>query len=208
MSSSNVSNKCENCNKTFSNKYILKSHLKIHQNREKLFKCDECLISFFLKIHLENHFKTVHCNLPKNFVCGKCSKSFKSLNNLQTHESVHEEKCCLCRFCEKTFSRIQDVRLHEKIHLGIKDFKCNECDKSFVQASNLLSHIKTVHKQLKSHKCQLCNKTYKRKRLLDYHSLSAHGETTNAKKLSCEECDFSTIYPSHLKKHKQKHFEK
>lgn len=127
---------------------VEKSREKCKQNvlqrssRERKHICD-CGKKFLSLANLRNHKQTVHV-AQRSFSCNHCSKAFKSLNNLHTHEVVHDEKSYLCRFCDKTFARLQDVRIHEKIHFGQKDFSCSECNKSFSQQSNLLSHIKSV----------------------------------------------------------------
>lgn len=137
---------CQECGKLFANKYTLKTHSKIHQPRERNFKCqvENCEKIFFTQNHLENHTETVHKCLDRNFICSTCSKSFKTSNNLQTHEAVHSERCFLCRFCDKTFTRSQDVKVHEKIHNDEKSFKCKQCDGEFKQQSNLIEHVKRV----------------------------------------------------------------
>lgn len=135
-------NQCDICNKSFSNKYIVASHRKIHESRERLFDC-ECGKKFLTKIHLEKHRLLVH-NDCRKFTCLTCCKSFKSQNNLETHEATHTEKSFLCRFCDKMFMRRQEVNIHEKTHKNLKEFKCSTCDKCFSQQSNLLSHIKSV----------------------------------------------------------------
>jgi uncharacterized Zn-finger protein len=137
---------CKECGKCFKNKYTLKTHSKIHQQRERNFKCQEknCEKYFLTKNHLENHLTTVHECLERKFICNICKKSFKTLNNLQTHEAVHSERSFLCRFCDKTFTRSQDVKVHENIHKDEKSFKCKQCDKEFKQQSNLIEHVKIV----------------------------------------------------------------
>jgi len=43
--------------------------------------------------------------------------------------------------------------------------------------------------------------------LLNYHLLAAHGDNSAVKKLSCTECNFTSVYPSYFKKHSDKHSE-
>jgi Zinc finger, C2H2 type len=99
------------------------------------------------------------------------------------------------------------VRNHEAaVHEKIKQFQCKECNLRFSQHSNLISHTKFVHRNIKQHKCLLCEKYYKRKRLLSYHLQSAHNIGNN-QRLKCTEvdCNFSTIYHSHLISHRKSH---
>lgn len=166
---------CNICNKSFTNKYTMKTHLKnTHEERERLFICDACgkkwvkvflffyhLLKFFnfrflTENHLQNHQNTVHNITERNFVCNNCSKTFKSLNNLQTHLQIHVvEKPYLCRYCDKMFARKQDVNIHEKTHTKIRDFTCSVCPRSFSQQSNLLSHVKTVKQNFSANILQL-----------------------------------------------------
>lgn len=116
----------------------------------------------------------------------------------------------LTRYCNATFFREEDVRNHESaIHEknNIKFHPCNECTpiKLFSQQSNQISHIKSVHRRLKTHKCHLCSNSYARRRLLDYHLTAAHQQNTENMTLKCVECTFTTIYPSHLIKHRKSH---
>lgn len=98
------------------------------------------------------------------------------------------------------------MRNHEAaIHEKQQNYQCNECEKKFSQQANLLSHIRFVHRKIRSHQCQHCNNSYKRKRLLQYHLAAAHNQNVKEMKLSCTECTFETIYPSHLIKHKKSH---
>lgn len=110
------------------------------------------------------------------------------------------------RYCNATFFREQDVRNHEAaIHEKQQNYQCNECRKKFSQQSNLLTHIRFVHRKIKSYQCPQCKNSYKRKRLLDFHLAAAHNEKLDEMTLSCTECTFQTIYPSHLIKHSKSH---
>lgn len=137
--------KCEECGKCFANKYTLKTHTKTHISRDRNFICQvkNCGRKFFTQHHLDSHIATVHECEERKFLCKICNKTFKTQNNLQTHEVVHnDEKSFLCRFCDKTFIRSQDVKVHENIHKDEKSYKCKQCEREFNQQSNLIEHVK------------------------------------------------------------------
>ncbi|KAL7026960.1 hypothetical protein ACKWTF_005248 [Chironomus riparius] len=135
-------NICRECNKNFSNKYILATHLRnIHgPQRERNFCCNfeasgvKCTKRFMTKHHLAKHQEIVHNTTDKNFQCPTCSKKFKSANNLQTHQKSHH-RSFLCRYCNATFYRENDVRNHEvAIHeKNTKQFQCNFINSCFIQ---------------------------------------------------------------------------
>ena len=44
------------------------------------------------------------------------------------------------------------------VHKGLKNHKCELCDKDFSRSDTLKIHINSVHKGLKNQKCELCDK--------------------------------------------------
>ena len=50
----------------------------------------------------------------------------------------------LCEFCGKTFSQ-SDLKDHIKAVHKEKDFKCNDCDMTFMSANELVSHVNLIH---------------------------------------------------------------
>lgn len=69
-------------------------------------------------------------------------------------------------------------------------FKCDVCDKAFVEQSKL-NRQKFIHKE-KSFQCKYCPKKYKAKQYLDYHQF----EHTGGKLFKCDLCEktFATQY--------------
>ena len=80
-----------------------------------------------------------------------------------------------CLICGKKFKFESAMKVHVKrAHLKIKDFHCDECDKSFTSKSNL-----TTHKQTHSGEkfpCHICGVQLARKINLINHMKSAHME--------------------------------
>ena len=77
----------------------------------------------------------VHLNQLK-FKCDTCKKSFVSKGILRLHQSVHSGD---------TFVNHLKAE-HED---GAEKYKCNICDKFFINASRQKKHVRVVHKKIK-----------------------------------------------------------
>ena len=72
------------------------------------------------------------------------------------------------------------------VHTGKKTFKCDMCDKNFVDKQVISRHIASVHEGKKPFKCEICESSFSNKRNLKLHIASVH----ESKKTSrCEICD-------------------
>ncbi|XP_063704437.1 gastrula zinc finger protein XlCGF57.1-like [Culicoides brevitarsis] len=191
----------DGCSKDFTSKYTLTTHMKIHTDRPRPYKCTVCEKSFYHSQNLVQHLK-LHSS-TKEFICSGCNKAFSTQHNLDVHFIVHTKlKKFGCAICDKRFARKAEVRDHERTHTGEKPFSCDFCSATFAQRSNLLSHKRATHLNDKRHKCSQCNKGFKRRRLLDYHIKSAH---TGERPYACDICNATFVIPEHFKKHMRIH---
>ena len=89
--------KCDICNKLFSNKSSLTKHIKSVHEKIK-FKCEICDKEFSQEDNLQRHKKAVH---SKNieFKCVVCERKFSRKDNLLAHKNV----CCKCKHCHEQF---------------------------------------------------------------------------------------------------------
>ncbi|KAJ9581617.1 hypothetical protein L9F63_023200 [Diploptera punctata] len=137
--------KCSVCKKSFTRKFNLVEHLRIHRN-EKPFKCSACGKSFIRKPHLKTHIGT-HDN-EKRFICNLCDKSYTRKSSLNIHLRYHSnEKSFRCAVCNKTFVEKRTLKTHLRIHTNEKPFKCPVCNKSFTQKTNLNTHYRLHSKE-------------------------------------------------------------
>ena len=124
---------CKYCNKTFSDKVNLKSHIKLCIEKPKMNRqCNNCGKEFNHKGNFEAH-QTI-CSLPKLkkvvpecnlcFPAKKFSKNAALINHLRTHE---REKSYECEECLKKFSCNDSLIQHVKLHNAA--FWCNLCNK-------------------------------------------------------------------------------
>ena len=176
---------CDYCGKQFKHKQSIKQHFtKIHINQNcQKFQCDFDGKIFYNKYKLRNHmrvhFKSIQCKICQqkvNFVsfyhhmkyfhsteprlkCKICSKTFKTLKNLQNHEKTHDKKLS-CEICSQKFHMLGRLNTHRRqYHENSKSYKCETCDRKFNRKEHLKSHLKVhLKKTLKS----VCNVTIQR----------------------------------------------
>jgi len=73
------------CNKSFPLRWALKTHSKIH--KEKEFSCNYCDKKFHQKVQLSTHIQFKHLGISCD--CEKCGKQFESKYVLK----YHQKKC-------------------------------------------------------------------------------------------------------------------
>ena len=98
--------KCDICNKLFSNKSNLRKHIKSVHEKMK-FKCEICTTNFTRKDNLLSHKRNIHSKSIE-FECTACEKKFNRKGNLQAHKTV----CCKCKYCHEQFSSPLELLNH------------------------------------------------------------------------------------------------
>ena len=120
------------------------------------YQCDVCSLTFekldSLRAHMAFH-------VGKQYVCSVagCSKQSASQEIARDHAEAHIKwKQYQCIFdpvmCTREFVDHYRVREHVlRDHLGIKPFKCSQCESSYVSSKELERHIKSRH--MENHRC-------------------------------------------------------
>ena len=105
---------CEICGKTFSSKFGLWNHQKVHST-DKPFKCDICQKTFKRKANYLEH-QSIHTGV-KGYECDICHQKFRLYKGFQSHYSIHTgEKPHCCPVCSQAFRLKADMKNHLKRH--------------------------------------------------------------------------------------------
>ena len=115
-----------------------KLSVHINQRHVKALKCSECDMTFPNKSEL-NYHTVKHSNIYRE--CTICNIKIKHERNFKRHMSKHSttSKSLKCNLCEKTFSNQSDLNTHLNIHYHIK-FPCKKCHKEYSNKRNLARH--------------------------------------------------------------------
>lgn len=157
--------------------------------------------------------KTVARAARKIHQCLVCKKTFSRLSHCKTHmamvhgkdellnDIVDKDPAKTCEICNKMFAHVGNYRTHMKIHSGERNFKCTMCDKDFILAQHLRSHMKIVHSNEKSHQCNICGKLFNHAGNHKKHMRTHTGE----RPFKCTQCDKSFGSSSNYKTHMDVH---
>ncbi|XP_049704776.2 zinc finger protein 84 isoform X2 [Helicoverpa armigera] len=134
---------CPECNKTFSNKYNMFTHLRSHSAPGARHACPRCPRSYSRRGALAQHVRVAHeGRLPH--VCATCGDAFPSRAQRDVHARLHSGSApYACTRCGKAFRAKNTLARHMEMHLGIRRYKCEICFKAFRKKSHLDYHITT-----------------------------------------------------------------
>lgn len=114
IASSCNSNVCFFCDKTFTNVYNCRRHIRTHSG-EKPFECKVCGKKFSRQSTLNAHEK-VHTG-NQIFKCDTCGEAFDVYRSLTEHQLTHRsDKPFTCKLCNKSYSRATVLSQHMKAH--------------------------------------------------------------------------------------------
>ncbi|XP_054636894.1 zinc finger protein 407 isoform X2 [Dunckerocampus dactyliophorus] len=150
---------CKLCERSFSEKWALNNHLKLHSG-EKPYKCSwpSCHYAFLNLSAMKDHYRT-HTG-EKTFLCDLCGFAGGTRHALTKHRRQHTGerpfKCKLCNFASTTQSHLSR---HNRVHTGEKPYRCPWCDYRSNCAENIRKHILHTgkHEGVKMYNCPKCD---------------------------------------------------
>ncbi|XP_067305501.1 zinc finger protein 407 [Pseudorasbora parva] len=150
---------CDLCERTFSEKWALNNHMKLHTG-DKPFKCGwpSCHYSFLTLSAMKDHHRT-HTG-EKSFLCDLCGFAGGTRHALTKHRRQHTGerpfRCQLCSFASTTQSHLTR---HKRVHTGEKPYRCPWCDYRSNCAENIRKHILHTgkHEGVKMYNCPKCS---------------------------------------------------
>ena len=97
-----------------------------------------------------------------------------------SQSGIHERKKPFkCDNCDKSFIQKSHLQRHvASVHEGIKSFQCSACGKYFTTKRSMCDHIATVHELKKPFHCDICNRCFTSKAYIAKHIAKVH-EGTN-----------------------------
>jgi KRAB domain-containing zinc finger protein len=192
---------CQICQKYFSRRGRLESHVELHFQPSS-FECKRCERIFELK----HRFKAHKCvKKSEGHFCRFCKKNFSFAIHLRTHiKKFHAEKLKVnlfsCDFCDEKYVWKGNLKNHlESFQCRIqKIFTCDHCGKEFDNKTNLYNHI-LIHASNKV-KCEICHVQVNLRRLKRHMKLVHESE-----KVECKICKKvlknSKVFKGHMKCH-------
>ncbi|XP_050092584.1 zinc finger protein 236 [Anopheles aquasalis] len=194
---------CPLCGKAFS-KASLRCHLRQHTD-ERLFQCAHCPMAFTRKTSLKSHTDNIHGPVPPQPDPPMATDDDQQHHDHhQQQQQLHREPNAICTTCGKAFSNRHTMLQHSKVHHGqrsIKKFACQHEDCHFLASSaadarrHLLAHSDERNFACGENGCEYRGKSSAQ---LRRHALR-HEDT--GKKYKCDQCDFASRIPGHLKRH-------
>ncbi|KAL5292791.1 hypothetical protein ACFFRR_011511 [Megaselia abdita] len=137
---------------------------------------------------LKNRKYVSRKEIPANFTCTQCCKSFVHNFLLKSHIKQHhdpssKERNWSCTKCDKSFFRKEVLSRHLlTVHREGRDYKCTICGKEFQYKERLTRHLR-IHID-RRFQCTICDKRYVQNADLNVH-MRTH---TNEKPFKCETC--------------------
>lgn len=144
--------------------------------------------------NIDVHIKRCH----GDFKCIECKQSFKTKEELDSHEELHGDNEFPCDTCTLSFKRAFDYAVHSREHAGLKHFKCPMCAFETSSRSSVHIHIKHHEKDYKYH-CELCDRGFLSVAVYKEH-VEAH---SGVKRYKCDICNKTFLYNRYLKVHRK-----
>ncbi|VVC96491.1 zinc finger protein 726-like [Leptidea sinapis] len=139
----------------------------------------------------------------RKFKCDQCDVKVNSQYHLDIHKSKHEgnaAKKFLCLICDRSFVAAQFLKSHMQSHSSTSTINCEICGKSFTGQAYLKLHMQ-LHNDVRKFKCSKCDEMFPTKNCLKIH-MKKHSKVKNFK---CDCCQKLFVSKITMEKHRQSH---
>ncbi|KAG4078967.1 hypothetical protein HA402_010919 [Bradysia odoriphaga] len=219
--------KCNQCPKTFSDKYRLRDHSNLCHAPEidKVFSCDGCDKTFSKRHYLSAHQRKGHnsesteekpvrkprINFDKEnemirnrflMQCDLCAEPYALFRDAQLHHLKAHNQAGYLYCCDRKFFKMYKAVQHCIWHDDPESFKCSFCQKCCTDKISLRDHIRNVHspEDERQFQCDICKRSFAKSYLLTSHMKVNHVKDED-KKFECHMCHFRFVNVSFLKSH-------
>ncbi|KAM9425631.1 uncharacterized protein KZ484_011500 [Pholidichthys leucotaenia] len=190
---------CNICGKSLSHSRSMTRHKLTHME-ERPYGCDVCGKRFKIPSVLKSH-KKIHTERERSYLCHVCCKTFMHQSVLNTHMKSHSgERPHACAVCGKRFILKGALTAHMRMHTGETPYECGECGRLFKHKSHLNDHIRS-HLGIKQYVCELCGKACSRQGQLKKHMRTHNGEKPYQCSVCSRSFTQSSSLKAHLKIH-------
>ncbi|XP_061401292.1 transcription factor grauzone [Musca vetustissima] len=125
--------------------------------------------------------------------CDACSTETENFASLRVHMRKHGIKRGYAKCCNKKFFKRALLLDHIRHHLDPEYFRCEDCDRAFVDRQSMRNHFLLKHQKEedKIFECPQCSKKFAKKYLLEQHKMFTHRDRST----TCKNCNrrFETI---------------
>ncbi|KAK2820222.1 hypothetical protein Q5P01_023181 [Channa striata] len=188
---------CSTCGESFANRQDLIAHQLLHSKDQ---------LDSVKDLHMNHSGVSGSKEEAQSIICGRCGMFCTSYHHLETHGCTAEEKEALTQ--PKEEMKVNDVAHNEHMSYvketsgnEARQFKCDQCGRSYRHAGSLLNHKKS-HKT-GVFRCLVCQKRFYNLLALKNHQRSHF----DIKRHSCHECGkafkIQKQLLSHLRRHKE-----
>ena len=189
--------KCHICSKILTTYHNLKRHVRNHEKSSGSVKCTLCSKELTDKLHLRQHVEEIH---PETHQCPFCQKVFSNKKVCKAHELTHPERYVYkCDMCDKMF--LNETRLEKHKNVFHRDPHCRYCEKEIKDPTKLFNHERRHEMYKNKFRCELCPKVFRTPSGLKYH-MSVH---TGKYAVYCEVCGKGMHSEIVLEEHKATH---
>ena len=145
---------CEDCGLSFKTEKALQQHKLSHSDKSFKCTVPGCNKEFSGKAGVRSHIKNIHLK-KENFTCDECPKEFKQKTTLRNHINIHhlglndvgKNKMHRCQFCDYEAKYTTTLKSHiNSVHKGII-YRCDfpGCTKEMNRKGNLDVHKYNSH---------------------------------------------------------------